>query len=331
MTQKLERKEANMENTQLTIIEDRVVAIQQLETAFELAVRQRELLEKYIRERLKPDRHYYSFGDDPKRKPSLTKEGAELICLPHALKARYSWLSGPQAPPPDGTPYQLVVKCELEANGKFAGEGIGSASSYITTRAGDYKQHLNDPGLCHNATLKMAQKSAYIAATLNATAASEFFTQDMEDDQTGGVAETEKGHWCGLHSTPFFKKGKMKAYAHPIKNAQGQDTGEWCHEHKGTPPPAPEPPQKATAQAPEGTPAAAEATTGVSGEQGEQKRTPEQNKEINVLFHERQFQAAEFQEYVAGFDGAVSTADLTEAQAAELIDWLETKPVKEGK
>jgi len=39
-------------------------------------------------------------------------------------------------------------------------------------------------------------------------------------------------HWCELHKTPFFKKGKMLAYAHPIG-----DTGEWCHEHKEKPTP----------------------------------------------------------------------------------------------
>lgn len=25
----------------------------------------------------------------------------------------------------------------------------------------------------------------------------------------------------------------MKSYAHPIKNEAGEDTGEWCYEHKG--------------------------------------------------------------------------------------------------
>lgn len=33
-------------------------------------------------------------------------------------------------------------------------------------------------------------------------------------------------HWCELHQTNFFKKGKMKGYSHPIG-----DTGEWCNEH----------------------------------------------------------------------------------------------------
>lgn len=41
-----------------------------------------------------------------------------------------------------------------------------------------------------------------------------------------------KGHWCAIHQTPFFKKGKMKNYAHMIKDENGEDTGEWCNESK---------------------------------------------------------------------------------------------------
>lgn len=37
--------------------------------------------------------------------------------------------------------------------------------------------------------------------------------------------QSDAGHYCGVHKTAFFKKGKMKSYAHPIG-----DTGEWCHE-----------------------------------------------------------------------------------------------------
>ncbi len=32
-------------------------------------------------------------------------------------------------------------------------------------------------------------------------------------------------HYCKIHKTPWFKKGKMRGYAHPIG-----DTGEWCNE-----------------------------------------------------------------------------------------------------
>ncbi len=229
-----------MEEKALAIREDKAVALQELETQFAMAVRQRELLEAYIKERLKPEKHYYTVGDDPKRKPSLTKEGAELICLPHALKGHYHWLFGPENPPSDDTPYQITMKCELEVNGKFAGDGMGSASSHITTKDGEHKPRQKDPGLRHNATVKMACKSAYIAATLNSTAASEFFTQDLEDDSTvdsgkqaNGDSKEEpkkKGHWCSIHKTVFFKTDKMFGYAHKIAG-----TNKWCNEQKVEP------------------------------------------------------------------------------------------------
>jgi len=211
----------------VTTREDKAVAIYELETHFAMAVRQRELLEQYIKDRLKPGQHYYTIDDELGRKPSLTKEGAELICLPHALKPHYSWLSGTDNPPLDDTPYQITMQCELETNGKFAGGGVGSANSMITKKDGSRVQRQKDPGLRHNATVKMACKSAYIAATLNATAASEFFTQDLEDDQTGTGAKPDKrGHFCKEHNAVFFRKGKMENYAHPIKGQPGQ----WCNE-----------------------------------------------------------------------------------------------------
>ena len=46
-----------------------------------------------------------------------------------------------------------------------------------------------------------------------------------EDDD--GNTGTGKAHWCAVHSTPFFKTGKMKTYAHPIGSS-----GQWCYEHK---------------------------------------------------------------------------------------------------
>ena len=35
------------------------------------------------------------------------------------------------------------------------------------------------------------------------------------------------GHYCSLHQTAFFKKGRMKGWAHPIG-----DTDEWCNEEE---------------------------------------------------------------------------------------------------
>jgi len=49
------------------------------------------------------------------------------------------------------------------------------------------------------------------------------------------------GHYCTLHNTVFFKTEKMRGYAHPIKDAQGNTIKDgkgkdlWCNEEEGTP------------------------------------------------------------------------------------------------
>ena len=52
-------------------------------------------------------------------------------------------------------------------------------------------------------------------------------TPAEEVEEMVGEPITPKGHWCSEHQQVFFKKGKLKSYAHPIK-----ETGKWCYEHK---------------------------------------------------------------------------------------------------
>ena len=44
-----------------------------------------------------------------------------------------------------------------------------------------------------------------------------------------------EGHYCAIHKEIFFKKGKMKGYAHPLG-----DTGEWHNEPEEGGDPMPE-------------------------------------------------------------------------------------------
>lgn len=163
-----------------------MASINDLEQGFALAVRQRELLSNYIKNQLKEGKHFYEVKGQQKK--SLTKEGAEIILLPHGLVPDYQLISGPEAPPEGNAPYQITAKCTLRYKGdpnSFVGSALGSAGSHHgywdkEDRKWTYKPRQPDRYLCHNATLKMAQKSAMIAATINSTAASEFFTQDME-------------------------------------------------------------------------------------------------------------------------------------------------------
>lgn len=52
----------------------------------------------------------------------------------------------------------------------------------------------------------------------------EEMTGDAIDDRPANLE-----HWCEEHQTKWFKRGKMKSYAHPI---DGTDPVAWCHEPK---------------------------------------------------------------------------------------------------
>ena len=41
---------------------------------------------------------------------------------------------------------------------------------------------------------------------------------------------TSEGHYCSIHDTVFFMRGKMRGFAHPVKDENGNDTGNWCNE-----------------------------------------------------------------------------------------------------
>ena len=55
--------------------------------------------------------------------------------------------------------------------------------------------------------------------------------EEMIEGQVIARAEASPtGHYCSTHKTVWFKRGRMRNYAHPIKGADGKDTGEWCNE-----------------------------------------------------------------------------------------------------
>ena len=94
-----------------------------------------------------------------------------------------------------------------------------------------------------NTILKMAKKRALVDAALSAGRLSNVFTQDIEDLPAeeiteGTVSEATKErrtvdkseHYCQEHGVNFFKKGRMKRYAHPIGG-----TDKWCNEEAEKP------------------------------------------------------------------------------------------------
>ena len=72
--------------------------------------------------------------------------------------------------------YRYVVRCQIVSRGNAAilGVGIGACSTMES-------KYVDRPRECENTALKMAQKRALVAATLNAFGLSDRFTQDVED------------------------------------------------------------------------------------------------------------------------------------------------------
>lgn len=169
--------------------------LQQLEQGFELAVRQRELLAEFIRSRFKENEHYFDgamFGAK-NGKRVLAQPGAQLILVAHGYFVDFDIAAGPMAAPSSlKESYTIVIKAKVfNKFGEQIGSGLGSCSALIwSSREGGYRGRAVDPDKTHNSTLKIAKKRALVDACLNTTAASEFFTQDLEE---GGYANGATG------------------------------------------------------------------------------------------------------------------------------------------
>jgi hypothetical protein len=144
------------------------------------------------------------------KKPTLLKPGAEKLCSLFGLVPVFEVLD--KITDFDKGMFYFQYLCKLEKNGSIVGTGIGSCNSkekkyryrYVMEwEASDsdkenaveiisvkgrngrnynkYKMENSEPFELVNTIDKMAQKRALVAATLIATNASEFFTQDIED------------------------------------------------------------------------------------------------------------------------------------------------------
>jgi len=103
-------------------------------------------------------------------KPSLFKPGAEKICGMLGVTVRYPTLSDYEKTALSGTQLtQIIIRCEiLDVSNRIIADGVGAR--LISQDNGDI-----------NKSLKMAEKSAHIDATLRMAGLSEVFTQDIED------------------------------------------------------------------------------------------------------------------------------------------------------
>lgn len=135
-------------------------------------------------------------------KPTLLKPGAERLCLAFGVYPRYSVIeqevdhdrevtwrkrrkkwgqrkgdySWEEASGIAHGLYRYVIRCELvrRIDGAVHADGIGSASTLES-------KYADRPRDLENTVLKMAEKRAFVAATLNGFGLSDRFTQDLDD------------------------------------------------------------------------------------------------------------------------------------------------------
>lgn len=116
-------------------------------------------------------------------KPSLLKPGAEKLCFVFRYAAEFTMT---REDFPEGH-REFVVTCTLkDTTGRTVAQGVGSCSTmekkyrYRKTRDGQREEN-PDIADTYNTVLKMAKKRAHVDATITACAASDIFTQDIED------------------------------------------------------------------------------------------------------------------------------------------------------
>ena len=157
------------------------------------------LVQEVMRAVMKPDIHYGVIpGTD---KPTLLKQGAEVLCMAFRVADSYQVEDLSTA---DTVRYRVTCIGTHQTSGIVLGSGMGEASSaeekYKWRKAWDdefeatppnmrrikkgkytTKQVRTEPADLANTVLKMANKRAKIAMTINVTACGDMFGQDLED------------------------------------------------------------------------------------------------------------------------------------------------------
>lgn len=164
------------------------------------------LIQQVMREIMKEGTHY---GVIPgTQKPTLYKPGAEVLAATFRIRPEFDIVDLSTS---DAYRYRVTCRGIHQATGIVLAEGLGSASSSeekykwrravckaefdetpVDRRRTKWAKGRNnttysvdqiraEPEDIDNTVLKMACKRAQVAMTLNATAASDIFTQDVED------------------------------------------------------------------------------------------------------------------------------------------------------
>ncbi len=118
-------------------------------------------------------------------KPFLMKSGAEKVIGMLGITAHFPNLSQYEIAAIQGVEIKnVIVRCELRtSNGRLVAEGSGSRvqEQDLVPERRDKQGSVRPTYHDLNKALKMAEKSAFINATLRCAGMSEMFTQDLED------------------------------------------------------------------------------------------------------------------------------------------------------
>lgn len=219
-------------------------------------------VQEVMRSVMKPNVHYGAIpgaGD----KPTLLKPGAEVLCMTFRIADRYEVDDLSR----DGV-VRYRVKCigEHQTSGATLGSGLGECSTdeekyrwrkavckeefdatpdnmkrvkYGRKSGGHYtaQQIRTEPADLANTALKMACKRAKIAMVLNVTAASDMFSQDLEDldaelvrhlaeDERADHMQTVRDEWIGKVAEANDREALntvMKAGVRVFQSAKDKD------------------------------------------------------------------------------------------------------------
>lgn len=140
--------------------------------------RQALLIQQVMKTVMHKDEHYGTIPGT--NKPTLYKSGAEKLCLTFRLSPAYRVEQTDL--PGDHREYKVVCTMTHIPSGQVFGEGMGMGTTmekkYRYRRDGRENENIADT---FNTVLKMAKKRAMVDAVLTCTAASDIFTQDLED------------------------------------------------------------------------------------------------------------------------------------------------------
>lgn len=186
-----------------------------------------------VMEAVMKDNHHYGVIPGCGNKPTLLKPGAEKLMMTFRLAA------DPQVediPTDDGKTFRVVCRITNQATGAFLGAGVGECSSkeskYHWRNAVSQKEYnatpddmrrvkygknyennqvRTNPADLSNTILKMAKKRALVDAVLTVTAASDIFTQDIEDMPTEVLGKNTVGNSHYQKPAPQGKGNKLSA------------------------------------------------------------------------------------------------------------------------